>query len=238
MRRAALATLARFASPKSSKTMFEAAERAGFGYDPSNATAALLDYARNLAARGDVAAADKLCRQIMKKTDAPGRLATRAAALAILAEARGSDALPDLVAAVDHADRAYRQSALRAAEPIGGLAAIQRWTAKARTVDAGRRAEIVAMLGRQGDPRALPFIRASLAAREPEVMLAAAAALARMEGADGDAGPHRRAEGRAARGHRQAGRHPRSASWTSPIWIRSSRCSTRCRRPRRPPRSA
>ena len=65
-----------------------------------------------------------------------------------------------------------------------GIAPIRQWIAKAQKVDAGRRAEIVAMLGRQGDRRALPFIRSSLAAREPEVMLAAAEALAHMEGAN------------------------------------------------------
>ncbi len=184
MRRAALAALARFADPRSSKTMFEAAERARFVYEPSNATAALLAYAHNLAERGDPGAAEKLCRQIMKKTNRPDRLSTRTAALAVLVDARGADALPDLLAAVDHADRAYRQAALQAAEPIGGLAAVRRWTAKAQAVSPERRAEIVAMLGRQGDPRALPFIRASLAARQPEVVLAAAGALARMEGAE------------------------------------------------------
>ena len=183
MRRAALTALARFASPASSKTMVAAAERAGYVYDQTNATAALLEYARNLGTR-DPGAAGKLCRQIMKQTDRAGRLATRAGALAVLAETQGADALPDLVAAIDHSDLAYRQAALRAAEPIGGIAAIRRWTAKAQTVSPGRRAEIVAMLGRQGDPRALPFIRGSVTAREPEVVLAAAGALARMEGAN------------------------------------------------------
>ena len=184
MRKAALITLARFAKPASSKTMLDAAARAGYGYDPSNATAALIDYTRNLANGGDVAGAEKLCRQIMKKTDKPGLLATRASALAVLAEAKGVEALPDLVAAVDHRDKTFRESALRAAEPIGGVVAVRRWVAKAQAVSASRRAEIVAMLGRQGDPRALPFIRSSVGAPEPDVMLAAAQALVRAERAN------------------------------------------------------
>jgi len=184
MRKTALLALARFGKPASSKTMVEAAERAGYGYDPANATAALIEYTRNLAAGGDLAGAEKVCRQILKKTDKPGLLATRASALAILAEARGIDGLPDLLAAVDHRDKTFRESALRAAEPIGGVVAVRKWTAKAQAVDAARRAEIVAMLGRQGDPRALPFIRASVGAREPDVMLAAAQALVRAERAN------------------------------------------------------
>ncbi|MEW5981472.1 MAG: family 16 glycoside hydrolase [Acidobacteriota bacterium] len=183
MRRAALMALARLANPRSEKTLFDAAERAGFGYDPANATAALLDYAQNLAER-DPKTAERLCRQVMKKTDRAGRLPTRAAALVILVETRGTDALPDLLKAVDHADRAFRQAALQAAEPLAGVAALQRWIAKARSVNPERRAEIIAMLGRQGDRRALPFLRASLAAREPEVMVAAANALACIEEAE------------------------------------------------------
>lgn len=184
MRRPVLAGLARLASPKAYKTLNAAAERAGFGYDPANATAAFLDYAKNLAANGDPATAEKVCRLVMKKTDRPDRLATRAAALGVLVDVRGHDALPDLLRAVDHGDRAYRNAALRYAEPLRGIASIRQWTAKAPRVDPERRAEIVAMLGRQGDRLARPFLRAALGAPEPDVMLAAADALAHMDGAE------------------------------------------------------
>ena len=62
-----------------------------------------------------------------------------------------------------------------------GPIAVQQWVAKAKSVDAERQAEILAMLGSQADPASLPFIRASLAAPEPEVLLAAAESLAHME---------------------------------------------------------
>jgi HEAT repeat protein len=79
--------------------------------------------------------------------------------------------LPDLLAAVDHADQAYRQAALQAAELLAGSCP-PRWTRRPGR-QPEHRAEIVAMLGRQGDLRAPPFIRASLAPG-PAVMLAAA----------------------------------------------------------------
>jgi HEAT repeat protein len=53
--------------------------------------------------------------------------------------------------------------------------------AKAKKVDAERQAEIIGMLGRQGDPAALPFVRASLAASDPVVVLAAAETLAHVQ---------------------------------------------------------
>ena len=184
LRRVALAGLARLANPQSYSTLTSAAAKVKFGYDAANATAALLDYAKNIAAAGDVGTAERVCRLVLKQPDGPGRTPSKAAALAVLAGARGHDALPRLIAAMDSPDRAYRSAALGAADPLRGVAAIRRWEAKARAVDAERRAEIVAMLGRQGDRQALPFLRASLAAPEPAVVVAAADAVARIDGAD------------------------------------------------------
>jgi HEAT repeat protein len=182
MRRAVLAALARIASPDSYSTLTVAAEKAGFHYEPANALGALLEYAKRVAPKS-AGTAEKACRLVMEKTDDPERLATRAAALAVLADVRGAAALPDLVEALDHSDAAYRNAALLKAERIRAGNAVDQWVAKAKKVDAVRRAEVIAMLGRQGDPRALPFIRSSLTAEEPEVVLAAANAVAHMQGA-------------------------------------------------------
>ncbi len=182
MRRPALAALARLASPRSHDALTGAAVKAGFKYEPGNAIGALLNYAARLGQAGNLATAEKVCRLVMRNTDGPGLLGTRAAALAILADIRGPRALPELVAAVDHADATYRKAALARAGRIRGAVAINQWVAKAEKVDPGRRAEIVSMLGRQGDRRSLPFIRASMASTDPEVALAAAEALAHIDG--------------------------------------------------------
>lgn len=181
MRRPVLATLAALADPKSYAALTGAVQQAGFKYEPANAIGAVLDYAANLGKKGSRSAAERTCRFVMKNTDDPSRLATRAAALAILSDVRGPAALPDLIAAVDHADKAYRNAALARAERLGGPAAVTRWVAKARRVDGERRAEIIAMLARQGSPQALPFIRESIASPEPAVALASATALAHAE---------------------------------------------------------
>ncbi len=210
MRQTALAALARFASPKSSTTMIEAAERRGVPLRPGQRHRRAAGVrAGSSAAKGDLATAEKLCRQIMKKTDEPSGCPRGPRRSAILADVRGPAALPDLLAAVDHAGPRVPQGgaavgrADRAASPPSGSG-----RRRPRRSDAERRAEIVAMLGRQGDPRALPFIRASLAAREPEVMLAAAEALAHMERARRDAGP----AGAAEDGHRRRGARRLAAS--------------------------
>jgi HEAT repeat protein len=180
MRRAALAALARIASPDSQAVLTAAARKAGYVYEPGNAVGALVEYAKRLNAKGSRSIAEKVCRDVMQETDTPERLATRTAALSVLADVLGVAILPDLLKAVDHSDRAYRNAALLRAERMGG-AAVQQWIAKAQSVDAERRAEIITMLGRQGDIHAAPFVRASLNAPDPEVVLAAAVALGHME---------------------------------------------------------
>jgi HEAT repeat protein len=181
MRKTALAALARIASAKSYGTMTQAAERAEFRYEPANATGALIEYAKQLGKKGDRGTADKVCRLVMAKTDDAERMPTRTAALAVLVDVLGQAALADLVSAVDHQDPEYRKAALLLAERHRGPAAVRQWTAKADKVDAERRAEIILMLGRQGDRASAAFIRAALAAKEPVVVMAAAESLAHME---------------------------------------------------------
>ena len=124
----------------------------------------------------------------MTKTDDAERLPTRVAALAVLVDVRGQAALPDLLAAVDHQDREYRKAALAsrreapAPRPSGnGRPRPTRWMPE-------RRAEIVLMLGRQGDKASAAYIRGALAAKEPVVVMAAAESLAHMEGRRGERG--------------------------------------------------
>jgi HEAT repeat protein len=181
MRKTALAALAHIASAKSYAAMVQAAERAEFRYEPANATGALIEYAEQLAKKGDRATAEKIARLVMTKTDDAERLPTRVAALGVLVDARGPAALSDLLAAVDHQDPEYRKAALLFGEKLRAPAGVRQWTAKADKVDAERRAEIIRMLGRQGDKASAAYIRGALAAKEPLVVMAAAESLAHME---------------------------------------------------------
>jgi HEAT repeat protein len=184
LRKVALAALAQIASPNSYSTLTAAARRAGYRYDPANATGALLAYARNLGEKGNLALCEKTCRLIMKNCTDADRLPSSSAALGILAENRGYEALPDLLRAVDNTNKAYRNAALNFAERIGGVAATRQWVAKAQKASPEQSAEIIGMLGRQSDSHALPFLQASLKATQPEVSLAAGEALARVKGPD------------------------------------------------------
>jgi HEAT repeat protein len=184
MRKTALAALAGIASPKSLVTMTAAARMAGYRYDPTNATAALVAYARNLAGKGDLVDSEHVCRAIMKACADPERLAVNAAALGILVEFRGHQMMPDLLRAVDNPDKAYRNAALNFAGQIPDIGAIQQWIAKAQKANPELRAEILNLLGRIGHKAAVPYLRSSLSGAEPGVVLSAAEALAKIERQD------------------------------------------------------
>jgi len=184
LRKAALAALASIASPKSLSTLTRAAKRVDYRYDPANATGALLAYAGNLGRKGDIELCRKVCRSIMKTCADTERLPNSSAALAILVDNLGYEAMPDLLRAVDNRDKAYRNAALNLAEKISDVAATRQWIAKAQKATPEVRAEIIGMLGRQGHSRALPFIQSCLSASDAEVSLAAAESLARIKKAD------------------------------------------------------
>ncbi len=181
LRKVSLAALAHLASPAAYAAMTGAAQAAGFKYEPTDAVGALLAYARHLGKAGHAAVAERACRFVMQHTGTPDLLPTKAAALAILAAVRGPAALPDLLAAAGDADSAYRNAALRAAEGASGPFPARAWIARAQKADAPVKADIIAMLGRRADRQAVPFFRASLAAAEPDVVIAAAEALAHVE---------------------------------------------------------
>ena len=130
-----------------------------------------------------MASSQKLCRAVMAATDDDERRPVMTAALAVLVSAQGPAAQAELMKAVDHADPEYRDAALRLAEKAAGPGFAAPWVAKAKKTDAVRRGEILRMLSRTKSRAALPYMRASLAAAEPEVAISAAEALAHIEGA-------------------------------------------------------
>jgi HEAT repeat protein len=184
LRKAALAALASIAGSDSYTALTNAARKVNYRYDAANAAGALIAYARNLGDKGDIALCEKVCRLIMKNCKDAERLPANSAALGIMAEVLGYEALPNLLRAVDNKDKAYRNAALNFAETISGVAATRQWIAKAQKANPELRAEIIGMLGRRGDAHALPFLESSLNAAESQVSLAAAESIARMKKAD------------------------------------------------------
>jgi len=70
-------------------------------YERTQATDACLLLARRLGERGDKKNAAKICRRISAARKAPGEVHDRCAALAVLAETNGADAVGDVLTAMD-----------------------------------------------------------------------------------------------------------------------------------------
>lgn len=109
--KAILKALAQIAGKDSEKLLSDAAKSVNYTYEAMGATDALLEYAHNRLAKGDVPTALKIGKIVHEaKAVSP---AVKAAALTLLVEADGAKELDLLVAAGKSKDAAYRETALK-----------------------------------------------------------------------------------------------------------------------------
>ncbi len=179
----ALMALAEIGSPDSYKLLLNAAKRANFQYCPANAAEAFLTYADRLAERGEDVLCKKALKDIFKANRADDRLHNYAGALSIYAKHYGYEAMPELLKAADSDNKEFRYAALNIAENVGGVAGTRQWISKAnKTLPADKKAEIIDMLGRRGDPLAIDFIARNLMDSSPIVREDVIEALTRLQG--------------------------------------------------------
>ena len=165
----------------------------------SNAVSDYLLYIEQRAANGDRREARTLAREAVADFDAPEDVSYKCAALALLVDLEDRSALDALLDAMDSEGYQYRGQALLLAPRIEGRRATSKWVRKLAEVDAPRQVEIIRMLGKRGDDRALDAILEHFSASEPEVRVAAynaatqigdddvaSALVAALDGAQGD----------------------------------------------------
>lgn len=182
LQKAALMALAHIGAPSSYSKLWSEANKAGFTYDPANAAGAFLTYTDRLGEKGALKESKKACLAMAKASREPHQLHNNTAALAIYTRHFGFEALDELLEAVDHPDKKYRNTILQIAQPVGGVAATRQWIAKAGEADAAITADIVAMLGRRGDESAISFLKKSMNSPSSEVRQEAITALATLQG--------------------------------------------------------
>ncbi|MDP4130554.1 MAG: DUF1080 domain-containing protein [Bacteroidota bacterium] len=168
-----LFALARIGDPASEALLARAAEKSGFVYDETGATEAYLQYARTLAASGKKAQASKIAGLIQQKTQGVHQIQNHTAALKILVDLKGEQAVPLLVDAMNDKNPQYRAAALKFAEEFTGNEATALWVKKLDKSSDQVKAEILTMLGRAGNHTALPAELNALQSRNEEVKLAA-----------------------------------------------------------------
>lgn len=154
----ALYALANIADPSSAPVLASAADKSGYGYDYTNATAVYLTYAEQLLKNGNQTLAEKIAKQILEKTATDQLVNVRTAALKILVDANKTNNQALLLAAAGDQNAAYRIAALKFAVPYVTSASTELWLKRINTVDEETQADIAYMLGQSSAKAALPAL--------------------------------------------------------------------------------
>ncbi|HPT21079.1 MAG TPA: DUF1080 domain-containing protein [Bacteroidales bacterium] len=173
--------LAQSASPAAYPVLSKAAMDASYKWERTGATAALLNYARNIGKNGDVKTADKICKLVISKCDEDLTIQNKTDALDIYTSLHGVKAMPELIKAASHPNKKYRNAAMRMSLALQGTEVTNKWVAAFKKAIPEAKPEIITMLGIRGDAIALPLVTASLSDTDVATRAEAAKAVARLD---------------------------------------------------------
>lgn len=182
IRSSAFNALARSGSPLALPVLSKAAKDVLYRWEPTGATAALLNYAAKAGEKGDTKTMDKICRLVIAKSTDKLSVQNKTKALVIYVGFHGIDAMKELKKAAASPDKFYRNAAFRASLAIPGNEIVSEWINYFPKSNAVAKPEIIAMLGERGDEAALPLVTSSLSSADKAVRTEAAAALAKLSG--------------------------------------------------------
>lgn len=173
-RKVAHYALAQIAAPSSEALLLNAAQKAGFVYDESNATGYYLRYLNRLLENGESKTVTAAAQSLMGKTGASHQVATRTSALKILTDAQGTLAsVATLVKAAESTDAEYRAAALKYLQPSSNAAISALLLRSLAKGSPAVKADIVAYFGRINAKEALPVVLQLLSSKDKAVQLAA-----------------------------------------------------------------
>jgi len=181
-RASAYNALAQSGSPLAYPVLLKAAQGHLYRWEQTGATAALLNYARNVALNGDISTMDKICKLLISKCNDRLTIQNKTAALGTYVSFHGINAMPDILKAAAYPDSRYRNAAITLSLSIEGNEVTRKWLTYYPKATSAAKPAIINMLGIRGDKQALPLITSSLKSQDVEVRRAAAQAIARLEG--------------------------------------------------------
>jgi hypothetical protein len=164
--------LANIADPASANLIAGAAQKAGFTFEPTNATSSYLLFIRNLAKKNKVTAA-RLAKTLSANASAAGQVQTQTAALKLLVDIEGAGSTPLLIEAARSPNAQYRDAALKFAAPYLDLAATASWVNELNKSGNAEKAAIIKMLGDKPASGALPAVLKQLKSQDSDVVVAA-----------------------------------------------------------------
>ena len=174
--------LAMSGSPQAYPVLSKGAAEVSYKWEPSGATAALLNYAKIIGEKGDTKTMDKICRLVIKSCNDDLTINYKTAALNIYVAAHGINAMAEVFKAAAHSNSEYRNAAMRMTLAIPGTEVVRKWVTYFPKALPAAKPEIITMLGIRGDETALPLLNKSLSDTNFKVRKEAAEAVAKISG--------------------------------------------------------
>ena len=162
--------------------LLKAARSYGYRWERTGATASLINFANTAGLNGDIKTMDKICKMLIKKCNDKLTLHNKAAALKTYVSFHGTDAMSDILKAAGHPDARYRNAAIALTDMLKGSDVTGNWIEYFPKAIQEAKPEIIRMLGKRGDEKALGLISASLNDPDSAVRKAASEAIAMLSG--------------------------------------------------------
>jgi len=181
IRQAALYALANTGDSLAGPALDKVRLEAGF-YERAQARSLSVLYARRLAESGNKTGAARICRGIIKNYTAAGEIHVSSAALTLLTDIMGKEAVEDLFAALGSAQKDLRSRALELLNRFEGEDITAGLTAKMTGAPVEAQTQIMVSLALRGDKSAFPAVREKLKSDDKALRLAAIPAATRLGG--------------------------------------------------------
>jgi HEAT repeat protein len=176
--------LANIASEDSGPVLEAAADKVGYGYDKTAATAAYLLYIANLSHNWPTTPAMTAATNILRKCKGDSLAHVRIAALKVVADILEDEATNTLLMAADSKDEAYRAAALALAVRNMNAVNAERWIQKAERADGRKKAAIITILANSKQSAAISLFAKALKDSDPQVKIAAINAAGQLQSID------------------------------------------------------
>src|SRR5690606_31187277 len=156
---------------------------ANYVYEPTDATAAYINYLHRLTDLGEHKIGRKWATRLFKQTKAGNQVHTQFAALALLTGLDGEKQVNKLLKAAQDDDSVYRNAALGLLTPYLTDRTSAKLVRNATKGDEQTQVDILRYLGNQRQAVALPAVKEALHAASPAVRIAAVNAIHQLDGA-------------------------------------------------------
>jgi HEAT repeat protein len=184
LQRVLLYAMANIADPAAASALLSAAKEAGYNYEGTNAVGALTLYADRLGETGQDDLMKKVCKTIIKSSKTTAQLHNKATALSILSKYFGHEVTAELLKSIDNPDKSFRNSILKTAEKVGGVADTKAWIKRSKKLSPTIQSDLLLMLGKRQDISAIPYVKTSLNSGSAEVRKSSITAITELLGSD------------------------------------------------------